>query len=106
MEKEGSRKGAKDAKARLVRIKSVTPRKEFRVYLEFNDGTKREVNLEPFLRGKMFESIRNNRAAFETVKVNKQSGAICWENGADIDPDVLYLGLKPAWAENEVGLSK
>jgi hypothetical protein len=28
-------------------------------------------------------------------------GTIVWENGADIDPDVLYHELKPAWAEDE-----
>lgn len=22
-----------------------------------------------------------------------------WDNGADIDPDVLYYGLTPAWAD-------
>jgi hypothetical protein len=26
-------------------------------------------------------------------------GALTWENGADIDPDVLYYDLKPAWME-------
>lgn len=91
---------------RPIRISSVTPIRDFVVELQFSDGTRRELNLDPFLRGPIFESIRNNRQAFESVKVDEQSGTICWENGADIDPDVLYLGLKPAWAESEVALSE
>lgn len=91
---------------RPVRISSVTPREDFIVELEFNDGTKREIDLEPFLRGTVFDSIRNDKSTFRAVKVDKKSGTICWENGADIDPDVLYLGLTPAWAESEMSLPK
>jgi len=41
--------------------------------------------------------MRNNHARFRTMKV--QGGAIAWDNGADIDPDVLYYDLTPAWME-------
>lgn len=92
---------------KLVRIKSVKPLENFNVRLEFTDDTTREVDLEPYLRGKVFEPLRQNKEAFRAVEVDAQMGTIVWENGADIDPDVLYHGLQPAWAdkENEISLS-
>jgi len=92
---------------KLVRIKSVKPLYDFVVHLEFTDKTERDVNLEPFLRGKIFEPIRDNIETFRSVKVDERMKTICWENGADIDPDVLYHNLKPVWQEEkELELSK
>ncbi len=91
----------------LVRITSVKPLRDFIVELKFTDSTTREINLEPFLRGKIFEPMRKDKRIFDAVKVDEQSGTIVWENGADIDPDVLYHDLKPAWAEeNDLELTK
>ena len=90
----------------LIRVRSVNPVNDFVVEVDFNDGAKRMVNLEPLLRGPVFETIRNSREVFKSVRVDEQSGTICWENGADIDPDVLYLGLKPAWAESEMEVTR
>ena len=36
---------------------------------------------------------------FRSVRVDRGLGTIVWDSGADIDPDVLYFGLKPAWME-------
>ncbi len=81
---------------RLVRVQSVKPRESFLVDVHFTDGSQREINLEPYLQGPIFEMIRNNPSLFRSMRVER--GAITWPNGADIDPDVLYLGLTPAWA--------
>ncbi|MDZ7291613.1 MAG: DUF2442 domain-containing protein [candidate division KSB1 bacterium] len=86
---------------RLVRVKSVEVLNDFRVRLEFTDDTQREIDLEPYLHGPIFEPIRNNPLLFRSVKVDKRMGTIVWDNGADIDPDVLYYGIKPAWTEME-----
>jgi hypothetical protein len=71
--------------------------------LEFDDGTRKEIDLEPYLHGPVFEPIRRDLSVFRSVKV--EEGTITWANGADIDPDVLYHNLRPAWME-EPALAK
>jgi hypothetical protein len=68
--------------------------------LKFADDTEKIVDLEPYLRGPIFEPIRNDPAVFRSMKV--VGNTVAWDNGADIDPDVLYYDLKPAWMEKEV----
>jgi hypothetical protein len=84
----------------LIRVQSVQPTQGFRALIEFTNGTKREIDLEPYLHGPVFELLRKNPELFRSMKVDHRMGTITWENGADIDPDVLYGGLKPAWMES------
>jgi hypothetical protein len=37
--------------------------------LEFEDGTYKELDLDPYLHGPVFEPIRNDPAVFRAVKV-------------------------------------
>ncbi len=76
----------------LVRIRAVQPRAEFKVHLTFANGVEKEVDLRPYLRGPIFEPIRNDPTLFRSVSV--VGSTIGW-----IDPDVLYYNLKPAWME-------
>ena len=85
----------------LVRIKDVEVLDGFKVRLTFTDESKRVIDLDVFLRGPVFEPIRADPNLFRAVRVDDKAGTIVWPNGADIDPDVLYLGLKPAWMETE-----
>ena len=80
---------------RLARVGEVEPLEGFGVRLVFEDGTHKEVDLEPYLHGPVFGPIRSDPAVFRSVKV--EGGTIAWDNAADIDPDVLYYGLTPAW---------
>jgi Protein of unknown function (DUF2442) len=84
----------------LVRVKSVEPLEKFKVRITFKDGVQKEIDLERFLRGEIFEPIRKNPEVFRAVKV--AGGTIGWDNGADIDRDILSYDLKPAWMEEEV----
>lgn len=85
----------------LVRVRAVTPLAGFVVRLEFTDGSTRDVDLDKYLRGPIFEPLRDDPARFREVAVGPGTGTIGWPNGADIDPDVLYHDLLPAWASDD-----
>ena len=84
----------------LVRVRAVKPRERFRVHVIFTNGSEREIDLEPYLTGPIFEPIRSNPETFRQVFVHH--GALAWRNGADIDPDTLYYNGAPPWAKEEL----
>lgn len=83
----------------LVRVQAVELLDGFKVRLTFKNGIQKDINLEPYLRGPIFEPIISNLALFRSVKVI--GSTIGWDNGASIDPDVLYYNLKPAWMDKD-----
>ena len=83
----------------MIRITNVKPLGGFAVRLTFTDGTHRELNLRDLLHGPIFEPLVRDLALFRAVRVDPELGTIVWPNGADLDPDVLYRGLTPAWRE-------
>jgi hypothetical protein len=87
----------------LVRVQAVEPQEGFRVLITFDNGTKRVIDLEPYLHGPIFEQIRNDRRVFSSMRI--EGSTIAWDNGADIDPDVLYYGLIPDRTEELEAIS-
>lgn len=81
----------------MIRIRSITVLEKYRVHIELTNGEQKTIDLEPFLQGPIFEPLRNNPKLFRTVKVDKAIGTIVWQNGADIDPDVLIGKEKADW---------
>lgn len=81
----------------LVRIRHVQPLEAFAVLITFDDGTEKTIDLEPYLHGPIFEPVRNDPDMFRSIRV--EGNTVAWPNGADIDPDVLYYQLTPAWQE-------
>lgn len=64
-----------------------------RLYIRFEDGVDGELELGKFVEFKgVFESLEDP-AEVARVRVDADSGTICWPNGADLDPDVLYAEL-------------
>lgn len=80
-----------------VRVRAVEPLQGFGVLVTFDNGAQREIDLDIYLRGPIFEPIRKNPALFRAMRI--EGGTIAWANGADIDPDVLYYDLEPAWLD-------
>lgn len=62
--------------------------------IEYENGEVRVVNITPFLKGSLFEPLKN-KSFFRRVFVNEETGTITWPNGADLCPDVLYMHSVP-----------
>jgi hypothetical protein len=62
---------------------------EYRLRLEFNDGSRRDVDLSGALYGEIFLPLRDVDY-FRTVYVNQETGTIEWPNGADFAPEFLH----------------
>jgi hypothetical protein len=75
----------------MARVKTVKPLEGSRLYVEFSDGVKGEVDLSDRLFGPMFEPLRDP-ALFAQVRID-EFGAVCWPNGADLAPDALHATL-------------
>ena len=82
-----------------VRVRAVQPLNDWMARVTFENDVVRDIDLEPYLNGPIFAPIRADRAVFCAMKV--EGGTVAWENGGDIDPDVLYYNLTPAWMEQE-----
>jgi hypothetical protein len=69
----------------LVRVEA---RAEHRLFVEFSDGVRAELDLSSRLFGPMFEPLRDANY-FARVKLD-EFGVPCWPNGADLAPETLY----------------
>jgi Protein of unknown function (DUF2442) len=62
----------------------------YRLHLRFEDGIEGDVDLAQLVDFKgVFEPLRDP-AEVAKVRVDWDLGTVCWPNGADLDPDVLY----------------
>jgi hypothetical protein len=77
----------------LKDIVEVRPVEGYRLFLKFEDGVEGIVDVATMVRfDGVFAPLRN-REEFVRVAVNPEIGTICWPNGADLDPDVLYAHI-------------
>jgi hypothetical protein len=84
------------------RLRAVKIVSGFTVHLTFADGVEREIDLEPFLYGPLFDPIRQDPKLFASVQIDEVGDTICWSNGADIAPETLYYQGDPPWVTKAI----
>ncbi len=77
----------KDRVPRVVAARVCGP---FSVFVVFDDGVSKQVNLRRYLKGPIFKPMRDPKG-FAKLRVDHEAHTIVWPNGADFAPDTLYL---------------
>ena len=75
----------------MHRVQKVQALPDYRLFVEFTDGVRGEVDLSERLFGTVFRPLEDPEF-FRQVSID-EFGAICWPNGADLAPDALYKTL-------------
>ena len=68
-------------------ITSVIPINDYNLILTFENGEKRQFDMNPFLDMGIFRELRDI-TKFNSVRISFDT--IEWDNEADLDPETLY----------------
>jgi hypothetical protein len=72
---------------KLPRVTKANLDRGFRIRVSFSDRTSKVVDFRPWLRGPIFEPLKDERYFARFVV---DGGTVAWPNGADIAPETLY----------------
>ena len=75
---------------RIPRVVAARVCGPFTVFLVFDDGVSKEVDLRKRLKGPVYKPFRT-REGFAKLRVDHEAGTIVWSDQADIAPETLYL---------------
>ena len=81
----------------MHRVIHVKPLPAYRLFIEFVDGVKGEIDLSDRLFGPMFLPLKDPDF-FSQARVD-EFGVVCWPNGADLAPDALHETLAAQHAD-------
>ena len=79
-----------------LRVKSVRPASDYRLFIRFSNDEERVFDVKPLLNTPAFAPLKD-KALFERVYINY--GTILWPGGIDYCPDCLYAKSEPAEKE-------
>jgi hypothetical protein len=68
-------------------VKSVLPINDYKLILTFENGEKRQFDMNPYLSNGVFQELKDVEL-FNSVRVSFDS--IEWSNEVDLDPEILY----------------
>ena len=68
-------------------VRNVIPTNNYQLILTFENGEKRQLDMNPYLNKGIFNDLRD-LSKFNTVRISFDT--IEWENEADLDPEFLY----------------
>jgi hypothetical protein len=75
----------------LIRVVAARVVRPYVLDVTFNDGFRREIDLEDELWGEVFVPLRDP-AFFARAMVDRVLGTVVWPNDADFSPEFLYFG--------------
>lgn len=71
----------------------VEPLENYELFLRFEDGVEGIVSIAEQIEFTGVFAPLKEPSFFADVQVNPELGTIQWQNGADLDPDVLYAKI-------------
>ncbi|WP_017325469.1 DUF2442 domain-containing protein [Synechococcus sp. PCC 7336] len=77
----------------LKDIIKVTPKTGYQLHLTFEDGLEGTIDISQSIQFTGIFAPLQDITYFQTVQVHPEWGTIYWNNGADLDPDVLYATI-------------
>lgn len=75
----------------MPKVVQVSAQSGYRLVVQFDDGTRGEIDMTDRLFGPVFAPLRDEEE-FRRVMVD-EFGAIAWPSGADLAPDAVYQRL-------------
>ncbi|TQR33630.1 DUF2442 domain-containing protein [Lysinibacillus sphaericus] len=75
-----------------MRITSVIPTRNFKLLLVFDMQEYRIVDIRKFLKDDsgLLAEVRDDLELFLQVTLDDIAGTVCWPNGVDFEPALLY----------------